>query len=102
MRQEEIFEILSKIHNNPASWVSNLFNFSGQQLSMFACGCEVLLLHGVTPEQVRWTVEQNMQVIDFLVHGDYDKVLWIARALESETICYAGNSHNSVAHTAAS
>jgi hypothetical protein len=31
--QQEIFEILSKIHNNPASWVSNLFNFSGQQLS---------------------------------------------------------------------
>lgn len=84
MRQEEIFEILSKIHKNPASWLSNLSHFSGEQLSMFACGCEVLLLHGVTPEQVRWTVEQNSKVVDFLVQGHYDKALWIASALASE------------------
>jgi hypothetical protein len=36
MREEEIFEILSKVHNNPASWLSNLFHFSGPQLSI--CG----------------------------------------------------------------
>ena len=83
MRQEEIFEILSKIHENPASWLSNLFPFSGRQLSMFACGCEVLLLHGVTPEQVRSTCEQNIQVVDFLVDGQCDRALRIAKALAS-------------------
>jgi hypothetical protein len=102
MRQEEIFEILSKIHKNPASWLSNLFNFSGQQLSMFACGCEVLLLHGVTPEQVRWTIEQNIKVIEFLVNGNYDKALWMARAPASEASGNVVESQNSVAHQLAS
>ncbi|MGB9451263.1 MAG: hypothetical protein WBV50_12000 [Candidatus Acidiferrum sp.] len=102
MRQEEIFEILSKIHKNPALWLSNLFYFSGQQLSTFACGCEVLLLHGVTPEQVRWTIEQNIKVVEFLVKGHYDKALWMARALTSEAIGNVVESHNSVAHKLAS
>jgi hypothetical protein len=102
MRQEEIFEILSKIHKNPAWWLSNLFHFSGQQLSMFACGCEVLLLHGVTPEQVRWTVEQNIRVVSFLVDGHYDRALWIARALASEAAGNAMESHNFVAQQLAS
>jgi hypothetical protein len=53
----------------PASWLSNLFHFSGQQLSMFAFGCEVLLLRGVTPEQIQWTIEQNIQVVVFLLDG---------------------------------
>jgi len=87
MRQEEIFEILSKIHEDPASWLSNLFPFSGQQLSMFACGCEVLLLHGVTPEQVRSMIEQNIQVVEFLVDGHCDRALRIAKALTSGSIC---------------
>jgi|HubBroStandDraft_3_1064219.scaffolds.fasta_scaffold449460_1 hypothetical protein len=86
MRQEEIFEILSKVHNNPASWLSNLFHFSGQQLSTFACGCEVLLLHGVTPRQLRLMTEQSKDFVGFLVDGHYDKALWIAKALESEAI----------------
>jgi hypothetical protein len=73
----------------PASWLSNLFHVSGQQLSMFACGCEVLLLHGVTPEHIQWTIEQNRQVVVFLVDGHYDKALWIARALVSEAISNA-------------
>jgi hypothetical protein len=102
MRQEEIFEILSKIHKNPASWLSNLFHFSGQQLSMFACGCEVLLLHGVTPEHIQWTIEQNRQVVVFLVDGHYDKALWIARALASEAISNAEESHSFVDHILAS
>jgi hypothetical protein len=96
MRQEEIFEILSKIHQNPALWLSNLFHFSGEQLSMFACGCEVLLLHGFTPEQVRWTVEQNTKVVDFLVQGHYDKALWIASALASEAARNLAESHSLV------
>lgn len=91
MRQEEIFEILSKIHGSPASWLSNLFHFSGQQLSMFACGCEALLLHGVAPEQLCSMIEQNKQVIVFLAEGSYDKALWIARALESEALRNSSN-----------
>jgi hypothetical protein len=98
MRQEEIFEILSKIHGSPASWLSNLFHFSGQQLSMFACGCEVLLLHGVTPEQVRWTIEQNKQVVVFLADGSYDKALWIARVLESEALGDSVQTSQFIAH----
>ena len=95
MRQEEIFEILSKIHRSPASWLSNLFHFSGQQLSMFACGCEALLLHGVAPEQLCSMIEQHKQVIVFLADGSYDKVLWIARALESEALRYSSNNSQS-------
>lgn len=83
MRQEEIFEILAKVHENPAAWLSNLYPFSSQQLSMFACGCEVLLLHGVTPQQLRSMVEQDDQVVAVLVDGQYDRVLSLARALAS-------------------
>lgn len=83
MRQEEIFEILSKVHENPAAWLSNLYPFSGQQLCTFACGCEVLLLHGVTPKQLRSLVEQNNEVVAVLVDGQYDRVLSLARALAS-------------------
>jgi len=86
MRQEEIFEILSKIHNNPASWLPNLFHFSGHQLSMFACGCEVLLMHGVTAAKLRKMIEQSEHFVGFLVDGQYDKALWIAKASEAESI----------------
>lgn len=86
MKQEEIFEILSKIHKDPALWLSNLFNFSSQQLSMFACGCEVLLMHGVTAAQLRMIIEQSKHFVGFLVDGHYDKALWIAKALEAEAI----------------
>ena len=86
MRPEEIFEILSKIYEYPATWLLNLRLFSGQQLSMFACGCEALLLHGVAPEQVRSMVDQNPQVVEFLINGRYDRALRLARALASGEI----------------
>ena len=79
MRQEEIFEILSKIHNNPASWLPNLFHFSGHQLSMFACGCEVLLMHGVTAVKLRKMIEQSEHFVGFLVAGQYDKACGLLR-----------------------
>jgi len=81
MRPEEILEILSKIHEYPVTWLWNLYPFTGEQLSMFACGCEALLLHGVPPEQVRLMVDQNLQVVEFLIDGRYDRALRLARAL---------------------
>ena len=86
MRPEEILEILSKIHRYPTTWLPNLYPFSGQQLSMFACGCEALLLHGVAPEQVRSMVDHNLQVLEFLIDGRYDRALRLARALASGEI----------------
>jgi hypothetical protein len=93
MRPEESFEILSKIHEYPAAWLLNLYPFSGQQLSMFAGGCETLLLHGVPPEQVRSMVDQNLQVVEFLIDGHYDRALRLARALASGEI-YSPNYRN--------
>lgn len=60
---------------------------------MFACGCEALLLHGIPSEQVRSMVDQNLQVVEFLTDGRYDRALRLARALASGEI-YSPNYRN--------
>jgi hypothetical protein len=86
MTQEEIFEIFARVHENPALWLSNLYQFEGKELSMFACGCEILLLNGLTAAQIRSAVEQNPRVLDSLLNGQYDRALRVGKALASGRI----------------
>ena len=86
MTQEDIYEIISKVHEDPAYWLSNLRRFDAQQLEVFACGCEALLLHDLAPIQVRGVLERYPQVVDSLVAGKYDCALRSARAIVSQEI----------------
>jgi hypothetical protein len=96
MTQEEIFEIFQVVHENPYLWLSNLRPFDSQQLSMFACGCEVLLLNGLTAPQIRCAVEHNPGVLDSLLNGKYDRALRVAKALAGEEIYNQIDSHEPV------
>jgi hypothetical protein len=84
MTQEEIYEIVSKVHEDPAYWLSNLRRFDAHQLAVFACGCETLLLHDLTPLQVRGVLERYPQVVDSLLAEKYDCALRSARAIVSQ------------------
>jgi hypothetical protein len=86
MTQEEIFEIFSRVHKNPHLWLSNLRRLDSLQLSMFACGCEILFLNGQTAPQIQSAVEHNPGVLDFLLTGKYDRALRVVKALVSERI----------------
>jgi hypothetical protein len=80
MTQEDIFEIFSRVHENPYVWLSNLRPLDNRQLSMFACGCEVLLLNGLTPQQICSVVDQYPGVLQSLINGKYDRALRVAKA----------------------
>jgi len=86
MTQEDIYEIISKVHEDPAQWLSNLRRFDARQLVIFACGCETLLLHDLTPLQVRGVLERYPQVVDSLLDEKYDSALRAARAIVAQEI----------------
>src|SRR5580658_2258292 len=93
MTQEEIFEIFSRVHENPHLWLSNLRSLDSHQLSMFACGCEILFLSGHSAPQIQSSIENNPGVLDFLLDGEYDRALRVVKALVSERIFNCLESH---------